>query len=206
VKERLAVSPNARGLIFDCDGTLADTMPIHWQAWHEEMARYGLTCPQSFLETHKGAHVPDIVRQYNQAFGTRLDPVQFAADKEWRSFQKIPEVRPIAPVVELVYLSRGKYPMAVVSGGNRRNVELTLRVLGLGDDFITVITADDGFPAKPEPDMFLEAARRIGVSPEFCQVFEDGDFGIEAACRAGMIATDIRPFLSGDGGIVQNRR
>jgi HAD superfamily hydrolase (TIGR01509 family) len=195
LEQRLTILPEAKGLIFDCDGTLADTMPLHWQSWHEEMARYGLTCPQEFLESHKGAHVADIVRIYNETFGTELDPVQFAKDKELRSHQKIPTVNPIQPVVDLVHQSRGNYPMAVVSGGNQRNVELTLRVLGIRDDFITVITADDGFPAKPEPAMFLEAAKRIGVAPEFCQVFEDGDFGIDAARRAGMIATDIRPYL-----------
>ena len=195
IDQRLTISADAKGLIFDCDGTLADTMPLHWQSWHEEMAKYGLTCSQDFLEAHKGAPVADIVRVYNETFGTELDPVKFAKDKELRSYQKLPEVKPIQPVVDLVYQGRGNYPMAVVSGGNRRNVELTLRVLGIREDFITVITADDGFAAKPEPDMFLEAAKRIGIAPEFCQVFEDGDFGIEAAKRAGMIATDVRPYL-----------
>ncbi len=195
LEQQLTISPDAKGLIFDCDGTLADTMPLHWQSWHEEMARYGVTCPQEFLEAHKGAPVADIVQIYNETFGARLDPVQFAADKELRSYRKLPEVKPIQPVVDLVHQARGNYPMAVVSGGNRRNVELTLRVLGLRDDFITVITADDGFPAKPEPSMLIEAAKRIDVTPEFCQVFEDGDFGIEAARRAGMIATDVRLYL-----------
>lgn len=192
--QHLSIAPEAKGLIFDCDGTLADTMPIHWQSWHEEFAEYGLTCPEEFLDSQKGAHVADVVRQYNQKFGANLDPVKFAADKEKRSFFKIPNVKPIDSVVALVHQARGKFPMSVVSGGNRRNVTLTIKVLGLSSDFLTVITADDGFPAKPEPQMFVEAAVRMRVRPEDCQVFEDGEFGLEAARRAGMIATDVRPF------------
>ncbi|NQT24843.1 HAD-IA family hydrolase [candidate division KSB1 bacterium] len=191
----LSVPSHICGLIFDCDGTLADTMPLHWESWHEEFSLHGLTCPQEFLDTHKGAYVAEIVREYNRVFDTELDSDQFAFNKEKRSLEKLRTVKPIQPVVDIVHQYQGILPMAVVSGGNRTNVMLTIDVIGLKDAFEIVLTADDGYPSKPAPDMFLEAARLIGVSPESCQVYEDGDLGLKAAKNAGMSAVDVRPLF-----------
>jgi len=193
----LAVPDHIRGLIFDCDGTLADTMSMHWETWHEEFAARGLICPQSFLDDRKGMAIAEIVRDYNHAFQTDLNAVEFAIHKENRSLEKIPKVKPIQPVANIVHTYKGKLPMAVVSGGNRTNVVKTIEVIGLKEAFETVLTSDDGFPSKPAPDIFIEAARRIDIPPEQCLVYEDGDFGIEAAENAGMTAVDIRPLLIG---------
>lgn len=191
----LTVPSRILGLIFDCDGTLADSMPLHWASWHDEFAAHGLSCPQEFLDARKGAYVTDIVREYNHLYGASLDPEQFASRKEKRSMEKLRTVRPIQPVVDIVNQYRNKLPMAVVSGGNRTNVILTLEVLGLTDAFATVVTSGDGFASKPEPDMFVEAARRLGVSPDVCLVYEDGDMGLKAARSAGMTAVDVRPLF-----------
>lgn len=191
----LAVPISVRGLIFDCDGTLADSMPLHLKSWHDEFAAHGLTCPQEFLDVRKGAAVADIVREFNRAFHADLDPERFASNKEKRSLEKLRSVRPIRPVIDIVLDHLGRLPMAVVSGGSRTNVMLTLEVLGLKQAFETVITSDDGFPSKPAPDMFLEAARRMGLAPESCRVYEDGDLGLEAARKAGMNAVDVRPLF-----------
>jgi HAD superfamily hydrolase (TIGR01509 family) len=195
----LSVPSHICGLIFDCDGTLADSMPLHWESWHDEFFAHGLTCPQEFLDAHKGAYVAEIVREYNRVFDASLDPEQFAANKERRSLEKLRTVKPIQPVVDVVRKYKDKLPMAVVSGGNRTNVVLTIEVIGLKDAFQTVITSDDRFDSKPAPDMFLEAARRLGVPPEFCMVYEDGDLGLEAARNAGMAAVDVRPLFEKDG-------
>jgi beta-phosphoglucomutase-like phosphatase (HAD superfamily) len=189
------VQPQVRGLIFDCDGTLADTMPTHWKAWHETFAAYGKTCPHAFLVRCMGIPSREIVRLYNAAFGENFDPRQFSAEKDRRSLAGLASVGPIVPVVEVVRRFRGKLPMAVASGGIRMNVETALAAIGLADCFETILTADDDVPPKPSPAIFVEAARRLGVDPADCQVFEDGDAGLEAACKAGMIATDIRPYL-----------
>lgn len=188
----LSVPSCIHGLIFDCDGTLADSMPLHWESWHDEFFARGLTCPQEFLDAHKGAFVAEIVREYNRVFGAELDPEQFASDKEKRSLDKLRKVKPIQPVVDVVREYKDKLPMAVVSGGSRTNVILTIDMIGLKDAFKTVITSDDGFTSKPAPDMFLEAARRLGVPAESCMVYEDGDLGLEAAKHAGMKAVDVR--------------
>lgn len=191
----IEVPPRVRGLIFDCDGTLADTMPTHWKAWHETFAAYGKTCPHVFLERCMGVPSREIVRLYNEAFGENFDPRQFSAEKDRRSLAGLASVGPIPPVVEVVRRFRGKLPMAVASGGIRMNVETALAAIGLTDCFDTILTADDDVPPKPSPAIFIEAARRLKVEPENCQVFEDGEAGMEAARQAGMIVTDIRPYL-----------
>ena len=188
------VPPQIKGLIFDCDGTLADTMPIHWAAWHETFAAYGKTCPQGFLERHAGIPVVEIVRLYNAAYGQAIDDRQFASDKDRRAHERVAHAGPIAPVVDVARRYHGKLPMGVASGGVRINVHAALDAIGLLGHFDVIITADDDVPPKPSPVIFIETARRMGVDPADCQVFEDGDAGLEAARAAGMVATDIRPF------------
>ena len=193
----LEVPSWVRGLIFDCDGTLADTLPAHHAAWEETFAALGLECPLEFLIRHNGKPTALIVALYNVEFGRHIDVERFTADKERRTLTRLRQARPMEPVAALARRYQGRIPMAVVSGSNRANVEQTLRAIGVRELFLVVLTADDGLPPKPEPDLFLEAARRIGVEPHSCQVFEDADAGLEAARRAGMLATDVRPVVGG---------
>lgn len=184
-----------RGLIFDCDGTLADTMALHYAAWEEAFAALDLYCPLEFLIRHNGLPTDQIVLRYNAEFGQHVEVAAFVADKDQRSQARMDQSRPLEPVAKLAREYFGRLPMAVVSGGTRANVERTLRVIGLRDLFPVVLTADDGLPPKPAPELFLEAARRLGVEPRYCQVFEDAEAGLEAARRAGMLATDVRPVV-----------
>ncbi len=193
----LVVPGEIRGLIFDCDGTLADTLPLHYVAWEETFAALGLPCPMEFLIQHNGKPTDLIVVLYNTVFGSSIDVERFTADKERRTYALLDRARPIESVAALARRYRGRLPMAVVSGSNRANVERTLRAIGMRELFPVVLTADDGLPPKPAPTLFLEAARRLEVEPRQCQVFEDADAGLEAARRAGMLATDVRPFGGG---------
>jgi HAD superfamily hydrolase (TIGR01509 family) len=193
----LVVPGEIRGLIFDCDGTLADTLPLHYVAWEETFAALGLPCPMEFLIQHNGKPTDLIVVLYNTVFGSSIDVERFTADKERRTYALLDRARPIESVAALARRYRGRLPMAVVSGSNRANVERTLRAIGMRELFQVVLTADDGLPPKPAPALFLEAARRLEVEPRQCQVFEDADAGLEAARRAGMLATDVRPFGGG---------
>jgi beta-phosphoglucomutase-like phosphatase (HAD superfamily) len=184
-----------QALIFDCDGTLADTMPAHYQAWLEVLRPHGIDFPEDRFYAMGGMPTDKIVIELcGEAGGlpTRIDVSALVRDKALAFERKIGEVRPIAKVVEVARASRGQLPMAVASGGQRRMVEKTLAQIGVLDWFPVVVTAEDTRRHKPEPDVFLEAARRLGVGPTACTVYEDTDLGLEAARRAGMRAVDVR--------------
>jgi HAD superfamily hydrolase (TIGR01509 family) len=191
----LTVYPHVRGLIFDCDGTLVDSMPLHMEAWREAMHAVGEPFRQDFIDRLKGMPAEKIVERYNQTYDRRIDPRAFARDKNTRAHRKLANVRPIAAVVGIVKQFHGRLPMAVASGGTRRNVELALTAVGLAGSFDLILTGDDRVAPKPSPEIFLEAARRLGIDPTVCQVFEDGEMGLIAARQAGMTATDVRPYL-----------
>ncbi len=195
----LAVLPDTKGLIFDCDGTLADTMPLHLEAWCEAFAAIGENCPRELIIQLQGMPAEKIVDVYNQRFNRNINAEKLAGDKNTRAREKLIRAKPIMPVVNIVKYYKGIMPMAVASGSTRENVDLIIEIIGLNNHFEAVITSDDHIKPKPSPDIFLEAARRISVKPRYCQVFEDGDVGLKAARQAGMIATDVRPYIENLG-------
>jgi HAD superfamily hydrolase (TIGR01509 family) len=192
---RLTVAAGVRGLIFDCDGTLADTMPFHMEGWRRAFADARVDVPEPWLDALRGTPERQVVVLANDRFGLALDPDAILATKHLVYRRLLSRVQPLEPVVALVRAHWGRLPMAVASGATREDVYTVLARLGLTDAFAAVLTADDEIEHKPSPEIFLEAARRIGVEPTACQVFEDGDIGLEAARRAGMTATDVRPYI-----------
>ncbi len=147
-----------------------------------------------FFNAKKGMPEAKIVALYNAEFERALDPEEIVRVKHEYFRTHASEFKPIVPVVDVARRYRGILPMAVVSGGVREIVELELGALHIRAYFEVVLTADDAITPKPAPDLFLEAAKRIGIAPDLCQAFEDGDLGLEAARLAGMLATDIRLF------------
>ncbi len=184
-----------RAAIFDCDGTLADTMPLHYRAWQECLAKKSANMPEVMFYELAGVPTVEIVRILNTRFGYRLAPDETADDKERRYELLLPQAAAVPRVVALVREYHGTYPLAVASGGLRRLVEQTVAGLGLTACFSAVCTAEDVARGKPEPDLFLLAASRLKAAPEDCVVFEDSDLGLEAARRAGMQGVDVRPWL-----------
>ena len=184
-----------RGLIFDCDGTLADTMPVHFLAWTAMLHHHGIAFPEPTFYAMGGMPSERIIRQlaHEQQIAVH-DVAAMVDDKEARFLANIDQVLPIASVVEVASVHRGVLPMAVASGGQRRIVRRTLGIIGVVEWFDAVVGAEDTQRHKPEPDVFLEAARRIGVDPEACVVFEDTEMGLEAGRRAGMHTVDVRPW------------
>jgi HAD superfamily hydrolase (TIGR01509 family) len=186
------------GLIFDCDGTLADTMPLHFRAWTAMVNENGLTFPETQFYALAGMPSERIINQLAAEQDTVLPAAQvqqMIRDKEDRYITMIDDVLPIAVVLDVASRYRGVLPMAVASGGERWVVERTLRAIGAFEWFDAMVGSEDTVLHKPEPDVFLEAARRIDVAPANCVVFEDSDLGMLAAERAGMHGIDIRDWL-----------
>jgi beta-phosphoglucomutase-like phosphatase (HAD superfamily) len=189
-----------RGFIFDLDGTLADTMPSHYVAWCRVAARHGLTFPEPRFYSLGGVPTDKIAAMLITEAGLTLDPRAIALEKEQTYYDGLGPggIRGIEPVLALArtHRERNEGPLAIASGSVRRLVTRTLDALGIADWFAAIVAAEDTARHKPEPDVFLEAARRIGVDPAACLVYEDTDIGLEAARRAGMEPVDVRPLIA----------
>jgi len=175
-----------RAFIFDCDGTLADNMPLHFAAWTRAMQDFGGSYPEELFYEWGGVPTADIVRRLNEKFGLTLSVDSVVERKEHYYREMIPQVEPKHDVVALAREMHGRLPLAVASGGHRDLVERTLHALGIRGLFRAVITSEDYHRGKPAPDPFLTAAARLAVPPECCLVFEDTASGAEAARAAGM--------------------
>ena len=188
--------PGTRALIFDCDGTLADTMPIHFRAWTAMLSRHGIPFPEPRFYALGGMPTSAIIRLLSSETGVPVTDVEaMVLAKEGHFLELLHEVTAVAAVVRVAEAYRGRLPMAVASGGYRDVVRQTLDAIGVRDWFATVVCAEDTARHKPEPDVFLEAAKRLGVEPPACVVFEDTDIGLEAAKRAGMTGVDVRGWV-----------
>jgi len=172
--------------IFDCDGTLADTMPTHYKAWLSALGEQADKFPEAMFYELGGVPTARIVELLNERHGLNLPVEATVAQKEELFLEFSSEIAEIEPVVTIARSFAGKVPMAVASGGHRRIVLTTLRALGIADLFQAIITSEDYKRGKPWPDPFLEAALRLGVPPERCLVFEDTATGVTAAKAAGM--------------------
>lgn len=185
-----------QGLIFDCDGTLADTMPLHWRVWRALAQKHNFHFPEERFYSFGGVPTRDILKQLGEEQGIPLDYLAIAREKEAGYLPLIAQVEPINAVVAIAREHRGKVPMAVASGGTRRVIEQVLGHLGIRELFAAVVTSEDVVQQKPAPDIFLEAARRIGVPPAACRAYEDTDLGMQAIRAAGMEAVDVRQLLA----------
>lgn len=184
-------------LIFDCDGTLADTMPVHYRAWVATLGPLGIPFPESRFYALGGMPTARIIRLLSDEHAVPVADVDALCEAKEAAFLGLMDgVRPIDRVLRVAESHRGRLPMAVASGGYRAVIRRTLDLIGVGEWFDTVVCAEDTARHKPEPDVFLEAARRLGVAPVACVVFEDTDLGLEAARRAGMPAVDVRPWVA----------
>jgi HAD superfamily hydrolase (TIGR01509 family) len=187
-----SIAAPTEAFIFDCDGTLADTMPAHFRAWQEVLRPHGIEFPEERFYGWGGVPTPEISRRLIEASGLAIDVGVLAKLKEQTFVDQIGEIVAIERVVRVARENHGRAPMAVASGGLRRVVEMTLRQIGVFELFPVIVAAEDTTRHKPEPDVFLEAARRLGVAPDICTVYEDTDLGVEAARRAGMRFVDVR--------------
>ena len=187
-------------IIFDCDGTLTDSMPVHYIAWRSTLARYGIEFPEARFYELAGVPTDRIIELLSGEQLVEVDAQTVAAEKEAAFLELIHLLKPINVVLDVAQHFRGQLPLAVASGGVRDVIVEQLKRIGCADWFDAIVTAEDTQRHKPFPDVFLEAARQLGVEPTKCLVYEDADLGLEAARAAGMDAIDVRDHYQSSAG------
>ena len=180
--------------LFDCDGTIADSMPLHYIAWNQALGEWDCEFDEKLFYSWGGMPTAEIVRLLNQRQGLCMPVETVTRQKEQHFFNLLPQLRAVPEVVEHIEAQHGRIPFAVVSGGVRESVVKSLSSLpSPWTGFDTLVCAGDYRQGKPHPEAFLLAAARLGVAPGSCLVFEDTDMGIQAATAAGMSSVKIPP-------------
>jgi beta-phosphoglucomutase family hydrolase len=192
------ISPKVKGLIFDLDGTLINTMPYHFEAWQQTALHFGMDMSKEFMRNFMGASAKviasELLQLYNKEEILAAEAMIIMKNENFRNV--VHKVTPIFEVFDIVKKYHGKIPMAIGTGGSRGSVALSLEQTGVGKYFDVLVCAEDVDNHKPAPDTFQRCAEQLGVNPTDCEVFEDGDLGLQAAEKAGMIATDVRPWYA----------
>jgi len=180
-----------KAYLFDCDGTIADSMPLHYVAWKTVFDEWGASFPEDVFYAWGGMPTAEIIARLNQEQGLAMPVEEVAAEKEALYFEILPQLQAVPEVLTEVEAMHGKIPFAVVSGSTRESVVKSLEALGILEKFDTLVCAGDYTKSKPDPEPFLVAAARLGVVPGDCLVFEDTAMGIAAAGAAGMKSVKI---------------
>lgn len=189
--------------LFDCDGTIADSMPLHYKAWKRALAEWNCDYPEELFYSWGGKPVRKIIADLNEMHGLDMPVDAVAARKEALYLAQLPELKAVPPVLEQVLAHHRRIPLAVVSGSRRDSVVGSLTALGLMDKFDTLVCAEDYTYGKPAPDAFLLAAQRLNAEPSACLVFEDTELGIQAATAAGMASVRVPQINWADWGTAE---
>lgn len=192
--KKIVVDPKARGLIFDLDGTIADTMPVHFAVYHKILRQFGVEFTPAVFDTLAGVPAIETFEKLNEMYGLSMNAMEMGKYKEAEYEKMMHLIRPIDPVVEVIRHYHGKLPMAVGTGGYQRLAWKTLRIIGLDSLFSILISSEDVTYHKPHPETFLRCAELMGVDAIQCQVFEDGRLGIQAAQAAGMMTVNVTEY------------
>jgi beta-phosphoglucomutase family hydrolase len=182
-----------KAYLFDCDGTIADSMPLHYRAWKEALGEWNCEFEEKLFYEWGGMPVAEIISTLNKKHGLRMPVESVARRKETLYFELLPHLQAVPEVLQHIESEHKKIPFAVVSGSTRESVTASLTTLNLLEHFDTMVCAEDYTKSKPDPEAFLLAAARLRVAPELCLVFEDTEMGIQAAKSAGMASVKVPP-------------
>jgi beta-phosphoglucomutase family hydrolase len=189
---RLKLPPGSfNAYLFDCDGTIADSMPLHYVAWSKALSEWNCEFSEELFYAWGGMPVADIISTLNTRHGLNMPNQQVATRKEQLYYEILPQLKAVPEVLEHIEARHGQIPLAVVSGSTRDSVTASLETLKILDRFDTLVCAGDYRKSKPDPEPFLIAAERLRIAPADCLVFEDTDMGIQAATAAGMASVKI---------------
>lgn len=181
-----------RALIFDLDGTLADSIPVHHFCWSEVCKPFGFEFKEELLFQMTGMPTRAFAEYIKINSHCNLTVDQIVKSKQEYFYKYVHTIKAFGYMAKFVKTNFGKIPMSIGTGGGRKSAQLILETIGLADYFPFIVTSDNVVNHKPAPDTFLKCSELMGISPQYCQVFEDGDKGIEAALTAGMLVTDVR--------------
>lgn len=185
----------ASGLIFDCDGTLVDTMLAHQYGLEKALQRRGLVLPTEWFYQNHSITADALLQKFEaEGLGRIEDKDRVLTEHQQYFREHLHLLQEVTVVSSVAREFKGKMPLAVASNGNRANVIVTLEAIHLLDCFDEIVTREDVVHGKPAPDIYLEAARRLGVSADRCVVFEDSETGLVAARAAGSIVVDVREY------------
>ena len=182
-----------RAYLFDCDGTIADSMPLHYIAWKQALGEWNCEFEEKLFYEWGGMPVAEIIATLNERYGLSMPVETVSRRKEEIYFELLPQLRAVPDVLEHIDAEQGRIPFGVVSGSTKESVTASLVALNLFERFDTMVCAGDYTKSKPDPEAFLLAAARLGVAPKFCLVFEDTEMGIQAARNAGMASVKVPP-------------
>ena len=177
--------------LFDCDGTIVDSMPLHYVAWKKALAEWNCTFDEQLFYAWGGTPTAEVISLLNERHGLSMPIEVVATRKEDLYLERLSQLKAIPEVVEHIEAQFGRIPFAVVSGNTRESVSATLLSVKLLDKFDVLVCAGDYMKGKPDPESYLLAAAKLGVAPKTCLVFEDADMGIRAADAAGMATVKI---------------
>jgi len=180
-----------RAYLFDCDGTVVDSMPLHYIAWTRALGEWGATFDEKLFYAWGGKPPLEIIAGLNQMQGLNMPAAAVAQQKENFYFELVPQLKPVPEVLEVIEAEHGRVPFAVVSGSTRESIIKSLTTVRLLDRFDVIVGYEDYKRGKPAPDAYLTAAERIGIAPKDCLVFEDTALGIESATAAGMASVRV---------------
>jgi HAD superfamily hydrolase (TIGR01509 family) len=180
-----------KAYLFDCDGTIVDSMPLHYLAWNKALAEWRCEFAESLFYAWGGMPVAEIIATLNRDQGLSMPVEDVRTRKEAYYLEQLGRLQAVPEVLEVIEARHGQVPFAVVSGSARESVTASLDALNLLDRFDTLVCAGDYLRGKPDPEPFLVAAARLGVAPADCLVFEDTDMGIQAATAAGMASVKV---------------
>jgi len=192
----LKIHPNAKALIFDLDGTLSDSLPVHIASWNAVCEKLNCTFDERILVEMTGAPTLSFAERIKREQNLEITAEELVVLKQQEFWKNINQIKPHDAVIDLMKSAHGKIPMSVGTGASRTSAMLQMKELGIDQLFDFIVTADDVDRHKPEPDTFLKCAELMGIEPKYCQVFEDGELGMQAAQTAGMFLTDVRPFVT----------
>jgi HAD superfamily hydrolase (TIGR01509 family) len=195
-----------RAYLFDCDGTLADSMPLHYIAWQKALGEWNCEFTEEQHYAWGGRPTPEIIATLNRMRGLKMPVEAVAERKENLYYDLLPQLKPVPDVLEHINAQQGRIPFAVVSGSSCESIIRTLTAVHLLDRFNVLMGAEDYQRGKPAPDAFLFAAARLGIAPKDCLVFEDTAIGIQAATAAGMKSVRVPPPTKRPSGIGASER